>query len=189
MDENKRKKSAGSRFVESLLFIGAADLAAILIKFILQFFTMRIRQAKEFEEMPGSLAIFNNVLAGLCLIGFFVVLTLLISRNPIYRGNYLNDTVGQSYRFGADLKDTVRSRALPDLFAAALLGLPLYTVLLIVGDINYLPTLFAPFYAMWELTGNAIVSWIAMALLIPAWMILVSALSHRSWEKRRLRKK
>ncbi len=184
-----KNKSAGMRFVESLLLIGAADIAAILVKFVLQLVTVSVRQELTARGASGALAVVNAVLAALCLASFLVLLAVLIALNPVYKGDYLNRTFGQDYRFGADLREIVRSRSLTDLGAAALLGLPLYTVLFIVGDINYLPTLFTPFYAMWELTGNAIVSWIAMSLLIPVWLILVTVFSHHSWDKHRLRTK
>ena len=183
-----KKKSIGFRLVESLLLIGAADLAAILVKFLLQMVTVPIRQELTARGDLDALAAVNALLAALCLASFLGLLAVLVALNPIYKGNYLNRTFGQEYRFGADLAQTAGSRSLADLCAAALFGLPMYAVLLIWGDINYLPTLFAPFYAMWELTDNAVISFIAMSLLIPLWLALVSVLSHRSWDKHRLRK-
>ncbi len=183
-----KKKGFVVRCAESLIYLAAADLGALLVKFLIQMVTVPIRRELDARKATETLAAVNGLLAFLCLSAFFVILAVFIGKNPLYRGKYLNASFGERYRLTADLKQTAGQRVLPDLLMAALMGIPLYAVLLFVGDINYLPTLFAPFYAVWELIGNPIVSWIVMSVAVPVFNLLVTLIAHRAWEKGRLRK-
>lgn len=183
-----KKKGFGARCVESLLFLTAADLGALLVKFFIQMLAVPVRRELDARQATEALNAVSAVLAGLTLVGFFAILAVFIGKNPVYRGRYLNATVGKEYDLSADLRQTVAERFLPDLLMTALMGIPLYAVLLFVGDVNYLPTLFSPFYAVWELIHSPIADWIILSAAVPLFNLAVTLIAHRLWEKNRLRK-
>ena len=184
----KKEKTFGTRFVEGLLLVAGADVASILLKFLIQLLSAPIRSELDARNSDAALSAVNLALAGLCLAGFLALLAVMVIVNPAFRSDYLIRTYGTKYSFSTDFVQTVKSRALPDLLAGGLLGLPLNLVLQFVGDINYLPTVFPPFYAAWELTGNAILSWVILTVLIPVWLTLITCFAHYKWEKNRIRK-
>lgn len=181
-------KGFGTRCVESLLFLAAADLGALLVKFLIQMITVPIRRELDARKAVEALAAVDKLLSLLCIAGFFAVLAVFIAKNPVYKGRYLNDSYGERYSFFADFARSAKEKVLPDLLMTALMGTPQYAVLLIWGDVNYLPLLFPPFHAVWELTGSPVVSWLLMSAAVPAFNLAVTLAAHRVWEKGRLRK-
>lgn len=183
-----KNKGFGTRCMESLLFLAAADLGALMVKFLIQMVTVPIRRELDARKAVEALETVNDLLALLCLAGFFIILAVFTVKNPVYKGRYLNASYGEDYVLSADFKQTVCEKGLPDLLMTALMGLPLYAVLLIWGDVNYLPTIFSPFYAVWELIGNPIVSWVVMSAAVPVFNLVLTLIAHRIWKKGRLRK-
>lgn len=180
-------RSKGSRFMESLALVAVADIAAGLIKFIALLLTLPISGELRARRSP-LVDVFDTVIAVICVVAFFLVLALACVKNPNKKSFWLNASYGTGYGLVNDLFSTAKTRFGFDMLAALLVGIPQYAVLMIFGDIDYIPLFFAPFYSMWQLVGNPIVSFALMGVISPVAILVFSLLAHKKWDSERLRK-
>ncbi|MGM9681583.1 MAG: hypothetical protein ACI3XR_08775 [Eubacteriales bacterium] len=185
--EKNTRKNFGARFLESLVTLAAADVAAMLIKWIVSLVLLPVTGEIAARDDGALLSGWNKILSVIALIAFFAVIVVLAVKSPNRRSIWLNNSYGKPYRLSEDLRQTACDMILPDGLAALILGLPQYAVLLFVGEVNILPMVFAPFYGLWQLLPYPILCWILMAVLTPAVHLIALLIAHRKWDRTRLR--
>lgn len=185
--ENTPRKKFGARFLESLVTLAAADVVAMLVKWIVSLLLLPISgelAARNGGTLPPY---WNMVMAAICLISFFVTVVVVATKSPNRRSIWLNASYGRPYCLSEDFRQILSDWALPDALSALILGLPQYAVLLFVGDVNILPMVFAPFYGLWQILPLPILCWVLMGILTPAVHLVTLLIAHRKWDRTRLR--
>lgn len=187
LEKNTRKKF-GARFLESLVTLAAADVVAMLIKWIVSLVLLPVTGEIVARGNAALQANWNKILSGICLISFFATVVVVAVKTPNRRSIWLNDSYGRPYSLSEDFRQTLSDWALPDGLSALILGLPQYAVLLFVGDVNILPMVFAPFYGLWQLFPLPILCWILMGILTPTVHLIALLIAHCKWDHTRLRR-
>ena len=169
---------------EHLLYFLAADLACMLVTFATNLMVRPILMELARGDAAKE-ALMESILFVAFVLLFFVVLTVIFVKSPIQRTAYLSATIGKEYRFGADLKAFFKGGLWMGGLAFALFCLIPSFFLWLFPNIEYLPTIFYPQYALTELCGV----WPANALEIAVYLIYSLFLFpclHLYWEKKRL---
>ncbi len=171
---------------EHLLYFGAADLICLLLAFMINMILRPIL----LEITRGSeeaMIIAEKALWGVFAALFYIVIAVILSKSSIQRSAYLAATIDREYSFFADLKAFCKGGLWVGIGAYAIFCLPLTILLAIIPELNYIPTLFYPQYALIELLGP----WMAYGadiLLYALFSLLLFPFLHLKWEKERLYK-
>ncbi|MBQ8382652.1 MAG: hypothetical protein IJX47_05540 [Clostridia bacterium] len=169
---------------EHLLYFLAADVVCMLLTFAVNL----IARPLLLEMARGDSAkeqTVKTILFAVFAVLFFVVLAVIFAKSPIQRTAYLSATIGREYSFASDLKTFLKGGLWIGVAAYGIFCLIPTFFLWLVPDIQYLPTLFYPQYALTELCGV----WIAYAADLAAYLffsLLLFPCLHLYWEKKRL---
>lgn len=171
----------------TLGLLAVGDIAAIFFRFVaLMFFAAFLNEMK--TNAPAVAATMERVF-DIMTFGVFVLASVLgFCKNKQLRAEYLNRTAGREYKMSSDAAVLAKT-ALPTIaVAAAIFALPIYVIIAVFGEVNYLTTLFMPLYCLYTATGSIALS-IALAVVVPtAALYLVCLFAHAVWQKGRLRK-
>lgn len=189
---NENKSGGGMKrfplaFVGSLALIAVGNVAGIFFRFVFSLFFARL-----FSELsanaPSAARTAENISYLLCFAVCLAVIAVTVFRNGFLRNLYLSGADFEDYGFGSDARDLLVHELPAQLLASAVFALPIHAVMLIFGEINYLPTLFMPFFCLYKAVGNV---WLSYPLSVAACtlVIFVSTLfAHRYFQKNRLHK-
>lgn len=182
----KYPRNRVGRLLESLITVAVADLVALIGKFIFSLLTLPISSELTARGAEETLTVLDNVRAIFCVGVFGAALLVATLKNPHRRSRYVNESYPIGYRLASDLKGIVCCRFLWDAIAGFALALPLTVVLMVFGEIDYLPTVFAPVDALWELTGSPIAALLTTTLLVPTLVCVGLLIAHFVWDRSRL---
>lgn len=169
---------------EHLLYFLAADLVCMLLTFATNLMVRPILMELARGDVAKE-AMMESILFVSFVLLFFVVLTVIFVKSPIQRTAYLAATIGKEYRFSADLIGFCKGGLWQGGLAYALFSLLPTLFLWLFPNIQYLPTVFYPQYALTELCGV----WMAFGLGIAVYLLYSLFLFpclHLYWEKKRL---
>ena len=173
-------------FPEHLLYFGAANLVCLLLTFAVN---MMLRPLL-LEIARGSEETIAMVEQGLWIAFaalFYIVMAVILAKSSIQRSAYLAATIGKKYSFFGDLAAFCKGGLWTGVAAYAVFCLPLTVLLAIIPELNYIPTLFYPQYAMLELFGPWL-AYLADIVLYALFSLLLFPFLPLKWEKERLYK-
>lgn len=171
---------------EYLLYFLATDLVCMLLAWMVNIIVRPI-----FTELARgnahSLAVVDRVFWIVFAVLFYVVLAVVLAKSSIQKGAYLSATMGREYHFATDLAAFAKSGLLIGAMAYLIFCLPVTVLVALFPDIQYIPTVFYPQYALIELIGP----WIALVLdvvIYAVFSLILFPCLHYYWEKNRLHK-
>lgn len=171
---------------EHLLYFAAADLVCLLLSFavnmMLRPLLLEIARGNE-----ATTAAVETALWGIFAALFYIAVAVILAKSSIQRSAYLAATIGRKYSFFGDLAAFCKGGLWTGVSAYALFCLPLTVLLAIIPELNYVPTLFYPQYAMIELLGPWL-AYLADIGLYAVFSLLLFPCLHLKWEKERLYK-
>lgn len=187
MDENRDGRSFFARSCRALGLLAVGDIAAIFFRFVaLLFFASFLNEMK--TNQPAVAATMETMLDIVTFCVFVLVASIGLCRNRQSRAAYLNATVGEDYKMSSDATALLASALPATIVSAALFALPIYLIIAIFGEVNYLTTLFMPLYCLYTATDSIEAS-IAFAVIVPTAALYITELfAHAVWQKGRLRK-
>lgn len=171
---------------EHLLYFGAADLVCLLLSFAVNLILrpLLLEMARG-DEAAASLI--DQVLWVIFAALFYISLAVILSKSSIQRSAYLAATIGREYSFFGDLAAFCKGGLWIGVAAYAIFCLPLTVLLAIIPELNYIPTLFYPQYALIELLGPWL-AYVADIVLYALFSLFLFPCLHLKWEKERLYK-
>ncbi|MBQ8288456.1 MAG: hypothetical protein IJX76_06775 [Clostridia bacterium] len=169
---------------EHLLYFLAADVVCMLLTFAVNLMVRPLLVEMARGDAAKEQTV-ETILFAVFAVLFFVVLAVIFAKSPIQRTAYLSATIGREYSFLSDLKAFLKGGLWIGVTTYALFCLIPTFFLWLMPDIQYLPTLFYPQYALTELCG----AWSGYAVDIAAYLVfslLLFPCLHLYWEKNRL---
>ena len=171
---------------EHLLYFGAADLICLLLSFavnmMLRPLLLEMARGNEATTLAVETALWS-IFAAL----FYITIAVILAKSSIQRSAYLAATIGRKYSFFGDLANFCKGGLWTGVAAYAIFCLPLTVLLAIIPELDYIPTLFYPQYAMIELLG-AWPAYFADILLYALFSLFLFPCLHLKWERERLYK-
>lgn len=171
---------------EYLLYFGATDLVCLLLSFAVNAAVRPIlvelarEDSAKIHAIDVGLWIFFAIL-------FFGVLAAILAKSSIQRSAYLAATIDREYRFGADVLGFCKSGLPIGAAAYFLFCLPVTVLVAIWPEIQYIPALFYPQYALIELT-SPLIALLLDVLFYAVFALVLFPILHLYWEKNRLHK-
>ena len=169
---------------EHLLYFAAANLVCLLLSFAVNMMLrpLLLEFARGSEAVTATM---ETVLWGVFAALFYITMAVILAKSSIQRSAYLAATIGREYSFFGDLAAFCKGGLWTGVAAYAIFCLPMTILLAIIPELNYIPTLFYPQYAMLELLG-AWPAYVVDILLYALFSLLLFPCLHLKWERERL---